>query len=315
MIELAYLAIPLGVMHLLLLSFASGDSWRAVWLDLFHSEAFLLWALVTTGFLVVFVPTRTAISQYCAELSCYRAAEVSIGTDAVSALPMRLGASFFPVPQWSQVHLLGRINGAPEFLLLARAAAGVVLYTIRRTAVEEEGDERGRRPVIPMLLIGIYFATVVFFASALAAISGGVQDKGWEISPWRETGFAWIGWAVVIAVALTALFDYLRDYPVLVVAMSVLLAGLAFMTSIVNQADMANVNRGTDTRLYNQAGLFLVSFDNTPEGNEARCGVVDDLRDFAPNESELRKMNLIGQYLDDAGSNIYGVVFCDSGSS
>lgn len=315
MIELTYLAIPLGVIHLLLLSFASGDSWRAVWLDLFHSEAFLLWALVVTGFLVVFIPTRTAINQYCAELSCYRGAEVSVGADAASTLPLRIGASFFPLPQWSQVHLLKRIRGAPEFLLPAVAGAAVVFYTIRRTAIEREEDERGRRPVVPMLLIGIYFATVIFFASALAAISGGVQDKGWEISPWRETGFTWIGWAVVIAVALTALFDYLRDYAVLVAALSLLLAGLGFMTSIVNQADMASVNRRTDTRLYNQAGLFLVSFDDTPEGNEARCGVIDDLRDFAPNESELRKMNLIGEYLDDAAENIYGVVFCDSDSS
>ncbi len=315
MIELIYLAIPLGLVHLLLLSFASGDSWRAVWLDLFHSEAFLLWALVTTGFLVVFIPTRTAINQYCAELSCYRGADLSVGADAVAAWPARLGASFFPVPQWTQVHLLKRIKATPEFLLAAGAAAGLVLYVIRRTVVENEGDERGRRPRLPMLLIGMYFGAVVLLASALSAVSGAVQDKGVEISPWRETGFSWIGWAVVIAVALTALYDYLRDYPAVAMTLSVLLAGLALVTSIVNQADMQSVNKRTDTRLYNQAGLFVVHFDDTPAGNTQRCLVIDDLRAFAPNESELSKMNLIGEFLDDTASSLYGVVYCDSESS
>jgi len=315
MIELTYLAIPLGIVHLLLLSFASGDSWRAVWLDLFHSEAFLLWALVTTGFLVVFIPTRTAINQYCAELSCYRGAELSIGADAASTLPVRIGASFFPLPQWSQVHLLKRVRAAPEFLLLGAAAAGLAFHVIRRTAIERKEDERGRRPVLPMLLIGIYFGSVVLLASMLSASSGGVQDRGWEISPWRETGFTWIGWAVILAVALTALYDYLRDFPKAVMALSVLLAGLALMTSVVNQADMASVNRRTDSRLYNQVGLFVVQFDDTPEGNLARCDAIDGLRDFAPNESELRKMNLIGGFLDDTASSLYGVEFCDSDSS
>ena len=166
-----------------------------------------------------------------------------------------------------------------------------------------------------MLLIGIYFSAVVFLASVLSAISGAVQDKGWDISPWRETGFAWIGWTVVIAVALTAFYDFLRDYPTLVLSLTVLLAGLAFMTSIVNQADMSGVNARTDTRLYNEVGLLLVSFDDTPEGNAQRCGVLDGLRDFAPNDSELRKMNLIATYLDSATDNIYGVEFCDSDSS
>lgn len=315
MIELTYLAIPLGVIHLLLLSFASGDSWRAVWLDLFHSEAFLLWALVSTGFLVVFIPTRTAINQYCAELSCYRGADLALGADALSTWPLRVGASFFPIPQWTQVHLLGRVNETPEFLLLGFASAGVVFHVIRRLVVEKDGDERGRRPRMAMLLIGIYFGAVIFFASALAALSGGVQDKGWDISPWRETGFAWIGWAVVLAVALTALYDYLRDFPALVTTLSVVLAGLALMTAVVNQADMATVNNLTETRLYNQVGLFVVQFDDTEEGNIARCDAIDGLRDYAPNESELRKMDLIGDFLDDTTESLHGVVFCDSDSS
>ena len=315
MIELAYLALPLGVIHLLLLSFASGDSWKATWVDLFHSEAFLLWALVVTGFLVVFIPTRTAINQYCAELSCYRAAELSVGADALSTWPVRVGASFFPIPQWTQVHLLKRISSAPEFLLLAATGAGTAFSVIRKLAIERDGDVRGRRPRLPMLLAGLYFAAVLLFASVLSAVSGGVQDRGWDISPWRESGFSWIAWAVVIAVALTALFDWLKEYPVLGMSVSVLLVLLMFMTSIVNQADMASVRSQLDGRLYNEAGLLLVNFDNTPEGNQQRCGVIDDLRDFAGNESELRKMNLIGGFLDDAAENIYGTIYCDSGSS
>jgi hypothetical protein len=219
------------------------------------------------------------------------------------------------LPQWSQIHLLKRIRNAPEFLLLGLAAAGLVFYVIRGLVVERADDERGRTPRLPMLFIGIYFGAVVFFASALSAISAGVQDRGWEISPWRETGFSWIGWAVVIAVALTALYDFLRDYPVAVLSVSILLAVFGFMTSIVNQADMSGVNSRTDTRLYNQVGLLIVNFDDTPEGIEQRCDVLDGLRAFAPNDSELRKMNLIATYVESAANNIYGAEFCDSDSS
>jgi hypothetical protein len=315
MIELTYLALPLGLLHLILLSFASGDSWRAAWLDLFHSEAFLLWAMVVTGFLVVFIPARTAINQYCAELSCYRGAEASLGGAALETFPLRVGASFFPIPQWTQVHLLKRLRSAPEFLLLGVVAGGLAYYVLRRTAFERENDERGRSPRLPMLLLGVYFAALVFFAAWLAAISGAVQDKGWDISPWRETGFTWIGWSVIIAVALTAFFDWLRNDPGVVIALSAIIAVLAFMTAIVNQADMASVNSRLDTRLINEAGLLLANFDVTEEGNAQRCGVMADLRDSAPNDSELRKMNLIATYLDSAADNIYGVVFCDSDSS
>jgi hypothetical protein len=316
MIELTYLVLPLGIIHLLLLSFASGDSWKATFLDLFHSEAFLLWALVVTGFLVVFIPTRTAINQYCAELSCYRAAELSVGGDAVSTWPLRVGSSFFPIPQWTQVHLLKRIRSAPEFLLLAGVGAAGAWYVIQRLVIQREGDVRGRRPRLPMALVAAYFATVLFFATALSAVSGGVQDRGWDISPWRETGFNWIAWAVILAVVLTAAYDWItRDYPVLVVGITALLAGLMFVTSIVNQADMASVRSRLDSRLYNEAGLLLVSFDNTPEGNERRCEVIQDLRDFAPNASELRKMNLLGEFIDDAAENIYGTIYCETDSS
>ena len=313
MIELAYLALPLGLTHLLLLSFAAGDSWVATWKDLFHSEAFLLWALVVTGFLVVFIPTRAAIVQYCQELSCYRAAELSLGGEAVSTWPYRVGASFFPVPQWTQIHLIKRLRGAPEFLLLAAAAGGLAFVVLRRTAIESDDDERGRRPRLPMALIGIYFGTVLFFASVLSAVSGGVQDKGASLSPWRETGFSWIAWAVIIAIILTALYDWLYDRSALI--MSACLGLLMALTAIVNQADMASVNSRLDTRAYNEIGLLLVNFDNTAEGNAQRCAVIDELRDFAARESEVRKMNLIGTYLDSTAENIYGTVYCDSDSS
>jgi len=312
MIELAYLALPLGFIHLLLLSFAAGDSWVATWKDLFHSEAFLLWALVSTGFLVVFIPARAAIADYCAEVTCYRAAELSLGMDAVETWPYRVGASFFPVPQWSQIHLVKRLRHAPEFLLLAVTGAGFAFMVLRRMVVEREGDERGRRPRLPMALVGIYFGAVLLLASVLSAVSGGVQDKGADISPWRESGFSWIAWAVILAVVLTALYDWLYDRSALL--LSVFLAGSLALTSIVNQVDMASVNARTDTRLYNEVGMLLVNFDNTPEGNADRCDALDGLREFAPSDSELRKMNLIASYVDSAAENIYGTEFCTSDS-
>ncbi len=310
MIEIAYLALPLGVIHLLLLSFASGDSWVATWKDLFHSEAFLLWALVVTGFLVVFIPTRASIAQRCAELACYRAAEVSLGADTFTSLPYRLGASFWPVPQWSQLNLLSWVRRAPEFLLPAVVGAGLAFEVLRRTAIERDEDTRGRHPRVPMTLMGIYFVMILFGAATLAALSGGLQDRGADISPWRETGLSWMAWAVILGIALTALYDWLYDRSALV--MSACLARALALTSIVNQGDMASVNSRLDTRLQNEAGLLLVNFDNNPEGDEQRCDVIADLVATAVSDSEERKLVLVGTYLDSAADNIYGTVFCES---
>jgi hypothetical protein len=280
---------------------------------MFHSEAFLLWALVVTGFLVVFIPTRTAINQYCQDIACYRAAEISVGSGLLEAWPVRLGASFFPIPQGSQIDMLVQLRNSPEFLLLALAAAGIAYIALTRTVMSHEDDEFGRRARLPMALIGAYFASVLFFATLLSALSGGVQDKGVDPSPWRETGFSWIAWAVILAVVLTAVYDQLYERAALV--LSLLLVVFVAVTSILNQADMASVNSRSDTRLYNETALLLVNLDDTPEGNARRCAAIQELRDFAPNESELRKMNLIGTYVNSAAENIYGTVFCDPESS
>jgi hypothetical protein len=312
MIELAYLVLPLGILHLVLLSFASGDSFVVTWKDMFHSEAFLLWALVVTGFLVVFIPTRAAIVQYCAELSCYRGTELALGSEALSTFPFRAGASFFPVPQWTQFHLVRRLRGSPEFLLLAVVGGWLAYSALTRTAIEYEDDTRGRTPRQPMALLGVYFAAVLLLASTLAAASAAVQDKGADISPWRETGFSWIAWSVVIAIALTALYDWLSDRSATVA--TACLALLMAITSVVNQADMASVNSREDTRLYNEAGLLLVNFDETATGETQRCAVLEGLMEFAATDSERRKMGLIASYLDTAADSFYGTEFCVSDS-
>lgn len=313
MIELSYLALPLGILHLVLLSMASRDSMRGVG-KVLRSEAFLLWVFVVIGFLIVFIPTRIAIIRYCAELPCYRAAEVSLGWNVVPMLLGRIGASFFPLLQFVQLNLLRRLRGVPELLFLGILTPGVVLWALGRLVIPrgaEKATADSRRSVV---LAGGYFVGVVVVGSSLAAISGSVQDKGFDLSPWRDTGFGWIGWAVVLAAILTLLLESIRYSRGLAIVLSTLLAVLAIVTSIQNQVDMVNSNARIDTRLYNEAGLLLVNFDDSAEGNIQRCGVIDGLRDFAPNESELRKMNLIGEHLDVAAENIHDVVYCDPGS-
>ena len=86
---------------------------------------------------------------------------------------------------------------------------------------------------------------------------------------------------MVLAVLLTAFFDYVREYPAIVMTLSVALAVLAAITAVTNQAEIAESNSATETRLHHEAGLLLVNFDPSDDGDVRRCAVFAGLEALA----------------------------------
>ena len=148
-------------------------------------------------------------------------------------------------------------------------------------------------------------------ASFLAAISSGLQAKGFNPAPWRETGFGWIAWSVVISVGLALVLERVSARAWL--AFGLAIVGVVFVAvTVVNREDMRRVGIDEEGILHITAGRQLIDF--SLEDNDLRCATMDGLRAVAVTDGEVRKMDLIEEYLDQSALNFYGVVFCDSDS-
>lgn len=314
MIELAYLAIPLALVHLVLLDGAR-RGWSVGGLRrLVRTSAFGNWLALTAGFAAVFLPTRYVIAAHCATVDCYQAATPSFGLRLLELLPFRIGASFTPVPLLAQFDVIERALLRPSLILLeavivAFIAGGVLVARLR--SVGESG-----RDVTPkvgeFLPLVAYFGVVIVLAALLASISTGLQEKGLRPTPWRETGFGWVAWSVILTVGFALAWRRrpgarVRSTLVAIVGLTVL------VTTLINLSDMRKVDASPEGMLHIEAGRLLADFDPGPVGNQRRCEVVDGLRALAGSDSELRKMNLVGTFLDAAAENNYGELFCDPG--
>ena len=311
MIELAWLGIPLGLAHLYLLHTRRHGWGRGV--ELRRSRALRLWIAMAAGFAVVFVPARLFIAHYCSSGACYDAAAPSLGGAFFEILPFRIGSAFAPVGLLAQVRAVVRLMTHPSSTLAI--SFGVALIAVVVLAVEWRlGGRRGPEDgpsgsgLGDLISVSIYYGFVILLASILAALSSGLQDKGLNPAPWRETGFGWIAWAVLIALALAAVADRLRGRGWLMLGLALFLLTIT-ATTVINRDDMRRVGLDTEGMLHIRAGQQIVDFD--PGGNAARCDTIEGLRRVAASASELRKMNLEAAYLDAAALHNYGMVFCN----
>ncbi|MCP4964100.1 MAG: hypothetical protein GY926_02575 [bacterium] len=315
MIELAWLALPLGLVHVVLLvSATAGWNWKRMW----EQFSIRLWVALAAGFAVVFLPARFFIAYYCSSGGCYGAAEPDLGLDFLVLMPFRIGSAFVPVGLAAQTRVVARLLTRPSADLLiavvvAAVAVGLVWWGAKRLNQRSPfgggSIPTALRSVAP--LIG-YYVSVIVVASFLAAISSGLQAKGFNPAPWRETGFGWIAWSVLISVGMALLLERVSARGWLAFGLAVV--GVVFVAvTVVNREDMRRVGINEEGILHITAGQQLVDFD--PADNAARCATMDGLRATAVSDGEVRKMNLIEEYLDQAAHNFYGVVFCDSDSS
>jgi hypothetical protein len=311
MIELAWIGLILGLAHLILLR-VQQIGWRNL-ASVVHLHAFRLWVAMAAGFAVVFLPARFFIARYCAAGGCYAAASPSVGVEFVALLPFRIGSAFAPVGLLAQFRSVVRMMTHPSVALLISfgiaVVAGALLVLAWRRTDGEDGDG-GTSMVAPGRVVPLvaYYTIVILLAAVISAVSSGLQAKGFNPAPWRETGFGWIGWAVLASVGLALLADRLRAKPWSAVAL-VLIVLTFTATTVINREDMRRVSADPEGMLHITAGHQLVDFD--PAENAARCATIAGLREVAGSGSELRKANLEASYLDAAAQNNYGVLFCD----
>lgn len=317
MIELAWLGLPLALTHLVLLyaQRRGWSGWRSL-AGLRFEYAFRMWVFMTAGFGMVFLPARFFIARYCAAGGCYDAAVASFGGDFFALLPLRIGSAFAPVGLLAQFQAVVRLMTRPSGVLLISFAVAVIsvgLLAIAWRTVPAVQDGGGRRPAILLTAgpITIYYSVVILLGAVLSAASTGLQGKGLNPAPWRETGFGLIAWAVLISVGLAVATEVLRSRMWLLIG-SILFVLTITATTVINRDDMRRVGLDAEGALHIEAGWQLVGFESS--ANTERCATIDGLRDLAVDDNELRKINLVAAYLDDAAENHYGRLFCDRAS-
>ena len=302
MIELAYLALPLSLLHLLLLGMAGELSWS----QLRSSPALKAWLAMVGGFVAVFVPVRILISRACADGACYDAAQPVFGAGLSDAWPQRLLAGAFPLlqaQQWEQTRLaLTRDRSA---ILLGMVAALAAFLILRRAWREPPEGESLRRAWQAGL---VYSVAIIILAALLSSLSLAVQQGDLGLRPWRETGFSWVGWSMLLAL-VSAGWLTRPERPLRLLTGGVLIVGV-FLAAVQNQTDLARERSDPEARLHNQVATLLVDFDPTESGNAQRCQVTGQL--LALPDADSNRMPFLVGLLDAVATNHYRTSFCSS---
>ena len=306
MIELAYLALPLSIVHLALLdrcAFGSQESRERTFLS---SLAVRAWLMITGGFLVVFIPIRVVIARICSNGGCYQAAAPGFTLDLLEVWPRRLLSGAFPVMQYNQRDLVADALRANKDLfvigLMAAAFASWLLW--RSWAIEREAVPSRHNGW--MGAAALYFGVVLVLATGLASLSREVQQQDLGLTPWRESGFSWVAWTGLVAVVVTVAIQRLSHLPQ--VGLAVVLVAAVLMASVQNQADMLTVRSQPEGRLHNQIAASLADFDRSDRGNMHRCAITNELLAFP--EAEPNRFPFLVGLLDAVAINHYGLPFC-----
>lgn len=282
--------------------------------DLLHSAALRRWVWLSVGFGAVFVPVRIEIADRCSRVTCYSASDIQLSGDVPLVTAQRL-LTGTPPAGWSHAsHIVeesGLDFGLSELVtnsLLALLLAALVIVAVRSaqqldrySATPTAGTAAWRRPAASLAALG---AATALLPALLAGLSRHVHRVDYPIGEaWRETVMVQVGWSLVAASALVALFGIARtrraSSVLAAVAATVLCVGLV-LTLLAN-AKLNRVDRNTPLNaISNQIAAATVHFDPTEGGNARRCRLIDDYTTILPDGwlsgpnvgSELNKLML-----------------------
>ena len=331
--DLVYLTPVLAAVFVAVRAAAAGMGRR----ELLRAAATRRWAVLSAGFLAVFLPVRTAIAVLCSVQHCNPASEVLLSTDAASLAARRV-LTGLPPAGWS--HTAARVSAygyrdgladllgnwlivvllAAAALLSVRAARGLVRSGRadgdQRSARDERAvdDERsaGLRFAAALAALGVSTALMPAVMVGLSKEMQGLQLPVGEV--WRESLVVQIGWSFVLCSAVVALLSLTRGRAgVRVVGCAcavVLWAGLS--ATLLNNYRLGHVGRGTPTTaLVRQLSTSVVRVDLTSEGNVRRCDLTDAYGELWPDPHGWWRGPQLREEFNHFMLDRYGVLFCD----
>ena len=249
------------------------------------------------GFVGVFVPTRLLIQSACSGGACYAASDLSFDPAGLRVFVDRL-ASGSPFAGWHYVqsavgaHEMAStvfVSNAGASLLVLVVALYVVMAAARARRVRSASDSQLRTtehsPPVHRLWTSLPLSacwpfSVLALSSALAALSAKMQsDKPAIGFGWRDSGFAAVGWALLLSIVLGAVVAALRDHGRLRAVVWVVLALMAVMAgkTILVNADVAEAARkDSESVVSNRIAAEVINFDESTNGDQIRCELIGE---------------------------------------
>jgi hypothetical protein len=278
------------------------------------------------GFVAVFLPTRALIQRACSGGACYAASDLSLDWSALGVAADRF-VSGFPAAGWRFVdsttgsveqgwRVFATNAGATLLAMVVVVFAVSVLRKASRTnkSARTAPEELRIRRWPGFVLVVLWPTAVIAGGAAIAALSAKMQNDQPAIGfGWRDSGFAAVGWAIVISVGLALLISVGRSTRT---NRALLVGGLVVLTFALGKTFLVNANLAAEASLdpesivNNRIAAEVIDFDRTEFGNERRCELIDQFS-IVFHDRRLPRDEQLAGVLDWVSRNRYDLPFCD----
>ena len=272
--EMTVLALPLSAAVILARCVVLG---RRIDLGLLRLPVARVYAALVTGFAVVFVPVRVLIAGECSDGSCYSDSDAVLTEAYPATVVGRIASGLLP-PQWrvgSNDPALDAIREGHIVVVAVLFAVLVlpILVVVRRcwTPPQSSADTRQVR-ALAILGTGLLLAPTLVFST-----SRSLQDPSLRVGePWRDSALATPG-AALLTAAVAVLV--VRALPLTPGAGRLVLGtcglGVVFMSFVTTWSVGVESRSDPERIVNNQVALEAATFVDTPDGNRARCDLLD----------------------------------------
>lgn len=318
--DLLFLAPPFAGAFVVARAAASGSMAK-----LFRLASLRRWVYLSAGFLAVFVPARIEIIRRCRLSACYSATDPDFTVDALGRTVDRL-LTGLPLAGWNySAGLLDRAGVRIGHVALARNALMAILLVAvaaiaTRSACRLVRSGSGREKAAgdwkrAGAAVGALGMVTVLMPALLAGLSKRTQSVRPAIGEaWRETLMVQVGWSLVAAALLIAVFGVVahsRFARVVAVAVPAILC-VVMALALLSNARVTRADRVTPLHaLTSEIATAAIHFDPTRAGNARRCGLIDGFTAIRPGTDKWVSGPNVGAELDRLMSEIHGMRFCD----
>ena len=319
--DLVYMAPALAAVFIVVRAVVAGHGSRQV----LRIAAVRRWAVLTAGFLAVFVPARVAIAVQCSRQYCNPASEIVVSVDVVGLIAQRV-LTGSPPAGWAHAadrvapygYRVGLADLVSNWLVAALIVVAAVLCVRAVRPLLSRGGVDGDEPAVlgPLAVgLGVLGALTVLMPALMVSLSKEIQGAPPALGEsWRDSLVVQIGWSFMIFAVVVAALALARGSgprrAVAVVVAAALFIGLA--VTLINNERLSHVGRGTQTTmLVRQMHSSVVRVDLTEGGNARRCGLIDAYGDLYPDRKGWWRGPQLREELNHFMLDRYDVLFCD----